>query len=44
MEEAITPPISAKKKIGTVNKAEKLQESNKTVLTPRSNKTEKINH
>ena len=38
MEESITPPISEKKKIDTVNKTEKSQASNKTVNTPKSNK------
>ena len=40
MGEAITPPISGKKKIDTVNKTEKSQASNKTVDTPKRNKTE----
>ena len=42
VKEAITPPISAKKKIGTVNKTEKSQASNKTVYTPRGNQTDKV--
>ena len=41
LKEAITPPLSAKKKINAVNKTEKSQASNKTVDTPRSNKTDK---
>ena len=40
VRESINPPISAKNKIDTVNKTEKSQASNKTVDTPRSNKTE----
>ena len=43
MKESITPTIT-KKKIDTVNKTEKSQASNKTVDTPRSNKSEKLNH
>ena len=39
MEEAITPPLSTKKKIGTVNKTEKSQAPNKAVDTPKVNKT-----
>ena len=35
VEESITPPISTKKKIDTVNKREKAQASNKTVDTPK---------
>ena len=42
MEEAITPPISEKKKIGTVKKTEKSQASNKTVDTPKINKTNTV--
>ena len=41
MKEATTPPISAKKKIDTVNRIEKSQASNKPVYTPKSNKTDK---
>ena len=33
VEEAITPPISTKNKIDTINKIEKSQASNKTVDT-----------
>ena len=40
VKEAITPPISEKNKIDTVNKTEKSQSSNKIVDTPKSNKTE----
>ena len=42
VKEAITPPISEKKKIDTVNKTEKSQASNKTVDTPKSNKTDTV--
>ena len=42
VEEAITPPISAKRKIDTVNKTEKSQASNKTVDTPISNKNDTV--
>ena len=42
VKESITHPISVKKKIDTVNKTEKSQTSNKTVDTPRSNKSEKV--
>ena len=42
MEEAITPPILAKKKIYTVNKIEKSQACNKTVDSPKSNKTDTV--
>ena len=42
VREAITPPISEKKKINTVNKTQKSQASNKKVDTLRSNKTEKV--
>ena len=42
MKENITPPITAKKKIDTINKIEKSQASNKTVDTPRINKTDKV--
>ena len=41
-KEAITPPISEKKKIDTVLKTEKSQAYNKRVDTPRSNKTDKV--
>ena len=44
VKEVITPPISEKKKkIDTFNKREKSQTYNKTVYTPRSNKTDKVN-
>ena len=43
VKEVITPPISEKKKIDTVDKREKSQTYNKTVYTPRSNKTDKVN-
>ena len=39
VKEAITPPISEKKEIDTVNKTEKPHESNKTVDTSKSNET-----
>ena len=42
MKEAIPAPISAKKKIDTVNKTEISQASNKTVDTPKINKTGKV--
>ena len=42
MKESITPPISEKKKIDTVNKTEKSQASNKKVGTSKSNKTDKV--
>ena len=42
MEEAITPPISTKNKIDTVNKTEKSKASNKTVDTPKINKTDTV--
>ena len=42
VEEAITPPISTKKKIDTVNKTDKSQSSNKTVDTPKTNKTNTV--
>ena len=42
VKEAITPPISEKKKIDTVNKTEKPQAPNKKVDTPKSNKTDKV--
>ena len=41
VKKAITPPISAKNNIETVNKTEKSQASNKTVDTPISNKSDK---
>ena len=40
VEEAITPPILAKKKIDTVNKTDKSQASNKTVDISSRNKSE----
>ena len=40
VEEAITPPISAKNKIYKVKKTKKSQASKKTVDTPKSNKTD----
>ena len=42
VEEAITPPISEINKIYTVNKRDKSQASNKTVYTPKSNKTDTV--
>ena len=42
VKEYITPPISEKRKIDTFNKTGKSQASNKTVDTPRSNKTDKV--
>ena len=42
VEEAITYPISEKKKIDTVNKTDKSQESNKIVDTTKSNKTDTV--
>ena len=42
MKEASTPPISTKKKIDTVTKIEKSQASNKTVDTPKINKTDTV--
>ena len=42
MEEAITRPISAKEKFDTVSKTEKSKSSNKTVDTPKINKTETV--
>ena len=42
VKEAITPPISAKKKIYTVNKTEKSKACNKTVDTPKIYKTDKF--
>ena len=42
VKEAIPHPISAKKMIDTVNKTEKLQESNETVGTTKSNKTDTV--
>ena len=41
MEEAITPPIS-KKKIDIVTKTDKSQAPNKTVYTPKRNKTDTV--
>ena len=43
MKEAITPPISEKKKIDTANKTEKSSASNKTVYTPRRKKLTTLN-
>ena len=43
VEEAITPPISEKKKIDTGNKIEKSKASNKTVDAPKSNKSGFLN-
>ena len=42
VEEAITSPISEKKKIDTVNKIDKSQASNETVDTPKTNKTDTV--
>ena len=42
VEEPITPPISEKKKIDTVNKTEKSQASNKTLDKPKSNKNDTV--
>ena len=42
VKESITPPISTKNKIDKINKTERLQASNKTVYTPRSNKINKV--
>ena len=42
MKEAITPPISEKNNIDTVNKTDKSQAYSKIVDTPRSNKTEEV--
>ena len=42
-KEDITPLMSEKNKIDTVKKTEKSQAYNKTVHTPRSNKTDKAN-
>ena len=42
MKEAINTKISSRKKIDTFNKTEKSQAPNKTVDTPRSNKTDKV--
>ena len=42
VKEAITPPISEKKNIDTINKTEESQAPNKTADTPKSNKTEKV--
>ena len=42
VKEAITPPISSKKKIDTVKETEQSQASNITVDTPSSNKTDKV--
>ena len=44
VEESITPPISAKNKIDTVNQTEKSQASNKTVDTTKINKPTHSNH
>ena len=40
VEESITPPISEKNKIDTFKKKEKSQASNKSVDTPKINKTD----
>ena len=40
VEEAITTPISGKKKLYTVNKTDKSQASNKTVDIPKTNKSD----
>ena len=42
VEEAITPPISSKNKIDTVNKTEKSRAFNRTVYTPKINKTDTV--
>ena len=42
VEEDITPLISEKNNIDTVKKTEKKQASNKTIDTPKSNKTDKV--
>ena len=42
VKEPTTPPISAKNNIYTVNKTDKSKASNRTVDTPKRNKTEKI--
>ena len=42
MGESITPPISTKRKIDTVNKIGKSQASNKKVDTPKRNKTDTV--
>ena len=41
VKESITPPISGKK-IDTVNRTDRSNASNKTVDTPKSNKTDKV--
>ena len=42
MEEDITPTISAKQKIYTAKKTERSKASNKTVYTPKINKTDTV--
>ena len=42
MKESINTPISVKNNIDTVNETKKSQASNKTVDTPKINKTEKL--
>ena len=42
MKKAINPPISSKKKIFAVNKTDQSQAPNKTVDTPKRNKTKKV--
>ena len=42
VEEAMTPPISSKKEIDTVNKTEKSQAANNTEDKPKRNKTNTI--
>ena len=42
VEEAITPTISEKNKIDTVNKTEKSQASNEAEDAPKSNKNDKV--
>ena len=42
VKESTTPPISAKNNIDTVKKTEKSQASNKTVDTPKINKTDTV--
>ena len=42
MEESITPPFPEKYKTDTVKKTEKSQASNKTVHTPKINKTHTV--
>ena len=42
LEEDITTPISTKQKIDAVNKTEKSQAFNKTLDTPKANKTDTV--